>query len=114
MLGLLEVDRMQRNIESLDNREFARIVLDGSATTAARFRTYILVRTEMSLLTGMLVAAFAWLAGLQFAVGWGVIGFSLNYITFLRPFIANLFLTLRAVTQFDSWRVGLAVFDCLD
>jgi len=114
MLGLLEVDRLRRNIESLDNREFVRVVLDGSATTAARFRTYILVRTQMSLLTGLLVAAFAWFAGLQFAVEWGVIAFSLNYIPFIGPFIATLFPTLLAMTQFDSWQEVLTVFVCLN
>ena len=114
MLGLLEVDRLRRNIELLDNREFVRVVLDGSATTAARFRTYILVRTQMSLLTGLLVAAFAWFAGLQFAVEWGVIAFSLNYIPFIGPFIATLFPTLLAMTQFDSWQEVLTVFVCLN
>jgi len=53
MLGLLEVDAMRRRIEALDNREVARVVLDGSTMTAERFRTYMLVRTQMSLLTGM-------------------------------------------------------------
>ncbi len=114
MLGLLEVDRMRRNIELLDNSEVARIVLDGSAMTAARFRTYMLVRTQMSVLTGILVGAFAWLAGLQFAVEWGVIAFSLNYIPFIGPFIATLFPTLLAMTQFDSWTEVLTVFICLN
>jgi predicted PurR-regulated permease PerM len=68
----------------------------------------------MSLLTGTLVAAFAWLAGLQFAVEWGVIAFSLNYIPFIGPFIATLFPTLLAMTQFDSWQEVLTVFVCLN
>lgn len=114
MLGLLEVDRMRRNIESLHNRELARVVLDGSATTAARFRTYILVRTKMSVLTGMLVGAFAWVAGLPLAVEWGVIAYSLNYIPFIGPFIATLFPTLLAMAQFDSWQEVLTVFVCLN
>jgi AI-2 transport protein TqsA len=114
MLGLLEVDAMRRRIEALDNREAARVVLDGSAMTAERFRTYMLVRTQMSLLTGMLVGAFAWFAGLQFAVEWGVIAFSLNYIPFIGPFIATLFPTLLAMAQFDSWQEVLTVFVCLN
>ena len=68
----------------------------------------------MSLLTGLLVAAFAWFAGLQFAVEWGVIAFSLNYIPFIGPFIATLFPTLLAMTQFDSWQEVLTVFVCLN
>lgn len=114
MLGLLEVDEVRRRIEALGNREVAGILLDGSAMTAARFRTYMLVRTQMSLLTGTLVGAFAWLAGLQFVVEWGVIAFSLNYIPFIGPFIATLFPTLLAMTQFDSWQEVLTVFVCLN
>jgi len=114
VLGLLEVDDMQRKIAALDNRELARVLLDGSAATAAKFRKYILVRTQMSAITGLLVGIFAWIAGLQFAVEWGVIAFALNYIPFVGPFIATLFPTLLAMTQFDSWQAVLAVFVCLN
>jgi predicted PurR-regulated permease PerM len=114
ILGLLEVDDMRRKIEALDNREAARVLLDGSTATAARFRKYILVRTQMSAMTGLLVGAFAWITGLQFAVEWGMIAFTLNYIPFIGPFIATLFPTLLAMTQFDSWQAVLGVFVCLN
>ena len=114
ILGLLEVDDIRRKIEALDNRETARVLLDGSAATAARFRKYILVRTQMSAMTGLLVGAFAWITGLQFAVEWGMIAFTLNYIPFIGPFIATLFPTLLAMTQFDSWQAVLGVFVCLN
>ena len=55
ILGLLEVDDMRRKVEVLDNREAARVIRDGTAATAARFRKYILVRTKMSAVTGLLV-----------------------------------------------------------
>jgi hypothetical protein len=45
-----------------------------------------------------------WIAGLQFAVEWGVIAFALNYIPFIGPFIATLFPTLLAMTQFSTWK----------
>jgi AI-2 transport protein TqsA len=102
ILGLLEVDDMRR------------VLLDGSAATAAKFRKYILVRTGMSLITGLLVGAFAWITGLQFAIEWGVIAFALNYIPFIGPFIATLFPTLLAMTQFNSWQAVLGVFACLN
>ena len=114
ILGLLEVDDMRRKIEALDNREAARVLLDGSTATAARFRKYILVRTQMSAMTGLLVGAFAWITGLQFAVEWGMIAFTLNYIPFIGPFVATLFPTLLAMTQFDSWQAVLGVFVCLN
>src|SRR5256885_332784 len=114
MLGLLEVDNVKQKIERLDNRTAARLLLDGSAATAAKFRRYLLVRTQMSAVTGLLVGAFAWVAGLPFAFEWGVIAFVLNYIPFIGPFVATLFPTLLAMTQFESWPAVLGVFVCLN
>ena len=67
ILGLLEVDEIRRKIQALNNREVARVLLDGSAATAVKFRKYLLIRTQMSALTGLFVGLFAWVAGLQFA-----------------------------------------------
>jgi AI-2 transport protein TqsA len=114
ILGLLEVDDIRRKIEGLDNREAARVLLDGSAATAKKFRKYLVVRTQMSAMTGLLVGAFAAVTGLPFAIEWGVIAFVLNYIPFIGPFIATLFPTLLAMTQFDSWQAVLGVFICLN
>jgi predicted PurR-regulated permease PerM len=114
VLGLLEVDDMRRKIEALDNRDAARVLLDGGAATAIKCRKYILVRTQMSAMTGLLVGTFAWITGLHFAVEWGVIAFVLNYIPFIGPFIATLFPTLLAMTQFESWQAVLGAFVCLN
>jgi AI-2 transport protein TqsA len=114
ILGLLEVDDMRRKIEALGNREAARVLLDGGAATAARFRKYMLVRTQMSAMTGLLVGIFAWITGLPFAIEWAGIAFTLNYIPFVGPFIATLFPTLLAMTQFDSWQAVLGIFVCLN
>lgn len=110
ILGLLEVGEIRRKIEALGNREVARVLLDGSAATAVKFRKYLLVRTQMSALTGLFVGLFAWVAGLQFAAEWGVIAFVLNYVPFIGPFVATLFPTLLAMTHFGSWQAILAVF----
>ena len=75
------------------NRNAARVILDGSAATAVKIRKYMLVRTQMSVVTGVLVGLFALVAGLQFAAEWGVIAFALNYIPFIGPFVATLFPT---------------------
>jgi AI-2 transport protein TqsA len=114
ILGLLEIDAIRRKIEALGNRNAARVLLDGSAATAVKFRKYMLVRTQMSAMTGLLVGAFAWITGLQFAAEWGVIAFVLNYIPFVGPFIATLFPTLLAMTQFGSWQAVLGAFICLN
>jgi AI-2 transport protein TqsA len=113
-LGLLEVENMRRRIEMLGNPDVSRVLLDGCAATAAKFRKYMVVRTQMSAITGLLVGVFAWTAGLPFAFEWGVIAFALNYIPFVGPFIATLFPTLLAMTQFGSWQAVLGIFACLN
>jgi AI-2 transport protein TqsA len=114
ILGLLEVDDFHRKIRALSNRDAARILLESGAATAVKFRKYLLVRTQMSVLTGLFVGLFAWITGLQFAAEWGVIAFALNYIPFIGPFIATLFPTLLAMTHFDTWQAVLGTFICLN
>src|SRR2546429_289349 len=59
-------------------------------------------------------AMVTWVDGLPFAFEWGVIAFVLNYIPFIGPFVATLFPTLLAMTQFESWPAVLGVFVCLN
>jgi AI-2 transport protein TqsA len=110
MLGLLEVDDVRRKVQALKNRDAARILIDAAAATAVKFRKYMLVRTQMSVVTGLLVWGLAWVTGLQFAAEWGVIAFVLNYIPFIGPFIATLFPTLVEMTQFSTWQAVLGIF----
>lgn len=114
ILGLLEVEDACGRLRALGNSEAAGVVLNGSAATAEKLRKYLLVRTVMSVLTGLLVGILAWAAGLQFAVEWGVIAFALNYIPFIGPFIATVFPTLIAMTQFETWQAVVAIFACLN
>lgn len=110
MLGLLEVGDVRRKILALDNQETARRLIDATAATARKFRKYMLVRTLMSVVTGLLVWALAWSTGLQFAAEWGIIAFVLNYIPFIGPFIATLFPTLVEMAQFSTWQAVLGIF----
>ena len=114
VLALLEVDDMRLKVEALHNREAARVLLRGCEAAAAKFRRYMVVRTQMSAITGLLVGSFAWIVGLQFPIEWGVIAFALNYIPFVGAFIATLFPTLLAMTQFHSWQAILGIFLCLN
>jgi predicted PurR-regulated permease PerM len=114
VLGLIEIDDFRKRIDRLENRTAARVLLQGSAATAGKFRRYLLVRTQMSIVTGVLVGLFAAVAGLPFAFEWGVIAFVLNYIPFVGPFIATLFPTLLAMTQFESWPAVFGIFACLN
>ncbi len=114
ILMLMEVEDAKRKVSVFLKPDAARLVIGASADTARKFRKYMIVRTQMSVVTGALVAAFAYAAGLQFALEWGVIAFALNYIPFIGPFIATLFPTLLAMAQFASWEAVLGVFLCLN
>jgi predicted PurR-regulated permease PerM len=114
ILGLLEVEDVAAKLRAPGAGEFGRVLLTGGAETAAKLRKYMLVRSWMSVTTGLLVWAFAALVGLSLAAEWGVIAFALNYIPFIGPFIATLFPTLFAMAQFESWQMAVVVFACLN
>jgi AI-2 transport protein TqsA len=114
ILGLMEVEDLGRKARTFAGPETSRILLEASAATASKIRRYMGVRTLMSVATGVLVGTFAWIAGLQFALEWGVIAFALNYIPFIGPFIATLFPTLLAMAQFATWQAVVGVFVCLN
>ena len=114
MLGLLEMDDARRKLQSWRHGKLGQALLSGGAITAIKLRRYMLVRTLMSVATGLLVWAFAWLAGLPLAPEWGVMAFALNFIPFIGPFIATVLPTLFAVAQFENWQMALFVFACLN
>jgi AI-2 transport protein TqsA len=114
LLGLLEVDDAYLKLRGWPYGSMGEVLGRGGAKTAVKLRRYMLVRTLMSAVTGLLVWAFAWLAGLPLAVEWGVIAFALNFIPFIGPFIATVFPTVFAIAQFDSWQMALLVFACLN
>ncbi|MDB5652012.1 MAG: hypothetical protein JWL62_3532 [Hyphomicrobiales bacterium] len=114
ILGLLEVEDFGLKVRTMRNRDTGTLLLRGSASTAAKLRRYMLVRSAMSVITGLLVWAFASVVGLPLAQEWGFIAFSLNYIPFLGPLVATVFPTLFAMTQFGSWQAVVAVFACLN
>jgi len=114
LLGLLEVGDMRSKIAAMRNRDAARVLADGTAAMAVKIRKYMWVRTQMSVLTGLLVWLFTWSIGLQFSVEWGIIAFALNYIPFIGPFIATMFPTMLSLIQFGSWEYALFVFAMLN
>jgi len=114
MIGLLEVDDIRRKVQALPNQQVAHFLIDATAATAVKFRKYLVVRTQMSIVTGLLVWALAWITGLQFAAEWGIIAFVLNYIPFVGPLIATLFPALLEMTQFSTWQAVLGIFIALN
>lgn len=107
ILGLLEVDAASHKLEG-------RPLLGSFRTIAAKFQRFMLVRSLMSISTGIAIWAFTSLVGLELATAWGVIGFVLNYIPVIGPFVATVLPTLFAIMQFDSWQTPATIFLCLN
>lgn len=114
ILGLLEVEQAAAQLSSLkDRKPGAQCVLTGLALSAEKLRRYMLVRSFASVLTGLLVYAFAYWMGLDLAAEWGVIAFVLNYIPFIGPLIATIFPTAVGLLQFGSWEAVVTIFAVL-
>lgn len=114
LLGLLEVNDARARLRTWRHGPLGAVLLKGGSSAASKLRRYMLVRAQMSAITGLLVWGFAWLAGLPLALEWGVIAFALNFIPFIGPFIATMFPTVFAVAQFASWPAAVAIFACLN
>jgi AI-2 transport protein TqsA len=112
-LGLLEVDIMRRKIEHLGDSQFQKSLLIAGQEIAAKFQKYMLVRSAMSALTGVVVWSFALIVGIELATAWGVIAFVLNYIPFIGALLATVFPTIFVLVQSESWQLAIAVFACL-
>jgi predicted PurR-regulated permease PerM len=110
ILGLLEVEPLQRRLRRLGDGTVGAPAIDTVAEIAARLQTYMLVRLGMSVLTGLAFWIFAAVDGLELQREWGVIAFVLNFIPFIGSFVATLLPTLFAAAQFESISAALVVF----
>jgi predicted PurR-regulated permease PerM len=110
MIGLLEVEDFNRRLLSPAVQPIGERILRANREIGAKLRRFMIVRTFASVLTGLIVWAFAFTAGLELAAAWGAIAFALNYIPFLGPLIATVFPTLFAIAQFESWQMAVVVF----
>jgi AI-2 transport protein TqsA len=110
LLGVMEVEDFERRIIRIHNPAARNLLLDGSRETARKLRRYMVIRTIMSLVTGVAVWLFTSAFGLPLAKEWGAIAFVLNYIPFVGPLMATLLPAAFALIQFDLWQSALAIF----
>ncbi len=110
LLGLAETEEFRSRIKQLKNQSAANRFLQASRSAAAKIRFYMLLRGVMSLATGSLVWLLTRLIGLPFSETWGFVAFILNFIPFLGPLVATLFITAFAFTHLADWQWVLALF----
>jgi AI-2 transport protein TqsA len=114
MLGLLEVGDVGRKLRRFKAGSIGQAFLIGSGETGAKLRRYMLVRTLMSIMTGVLVWGLTYSAGLSLSAEWGVIAFALNYIPVIGPLFATVLPTLFAIAQFETWQAAVLIFVLLN
>ncbi|MGH2343404.1 AI-2E family transporter [Segnochrobactraceae bacterium EtOH-i3] len=107
ILGLLEVGVSRAKLVSLSRNPAAANFLAACEEIAKKLRRYMIVRTVISILTGVLVWLFGWAIGLDLAEEWGMIAFVLNYIPFIGPVIATVLPTIFALVQFEAWQTAV-------
>ncbi|WP_444679112.1 AI-2E family transporter [Halomonas sp. E19] len=109
ILGLLEASAFQHRLPHALGADAADRLLRAFHILGWKFRRYMLVRTAVSVLTGLLTWLFALMAGLDFAITWGILAFALNYIPFIGSILAVFPPVLFAIVQFESWQTPALV-----
>lgn len=110
IMGLVETEDFQNHIAKLQDQETSRRLLTASQSIGRKFRKYMIVRTIASIATGVAVAGFALLMGLELAVAWGILAFALNYLPYIGALIVTVLPAFFALVQFDSWQSAMFVF----
>jgi AI-2 transport protein TqsA len=79
-------------------------------TIIHRVNRYLLVKTAVSAVTGLMVWGIAMIAGLDLAVALGVLTFILNYIPNVGSIVATILVALVAYVQVGELGPALAIF----
>ena len=90
MLALMETGNFRERLALASKQAKGPDFAEVGEAIAAKIRKYMIVRTQMSALTGFAVWAWAHFSGLELAPAWGIIAFIVNYIPFIGSFIATL------------------------
>jgi AI-2 transport protein TqsA len=69
---------------------------------------YMVIKTVISIITGILIALFLWILGIDYPLLWGLLAFALNYIPNIGSILAGMPAVLLALIQFGLLR-GLIV-----
>jgi hypothetical protein len=92
-----------------DPRRAARVDRMFQSITRTVHR-YIVIKTVVSILTGVLVYIVMVAFGLEFAETWALLTVFLNFIPNIGSIIATAIPTLAALVQFDNWTPVLLLF----
>lgn len=107
LLGLIETRSFGSKVQRLPAGTKLQLA---AVEIGQKFRRYMLVRTFVSIVTGVLTWAFALIIGLELALTWGMIAFVLNYIPFVGSILAIVPPVLFAAVQSGDWSFSILTF----
>lgn len=90
-----------------------RELVEAIGSVAASTQRYLAVKTAISLATGLLIAGWTWMLGLEFPLVWGLVAFFLNYIPVVGSIIAAVPACLLALAQLGPARAGFVLLGYL-
>jgi AI-2 transport protein TqsA len=99
LLMLIETTSWRRKTEAVLHRRQTAALLGTVPAVAQKVRQFVLIRTVLGAVSGLLAAAWLWVLGVDFAVFWGVLFFLLNYLPNIGSIIAGIPPTVLAFIQ---------------
>jgi AI-2 transport protein TqsA len=99
LLMLIEASSWRRKTEVALRRRHTAAVLGTVPAVAQKVRWFMLIRTVVGVVSGLLATTWLWLLGVDFAPFWGVLFFLLNYLPNIGSIIAGLPPTVLAFVQ---------------
>jgi predicted PurR-regulated permease PerM len=105
---LAELGGLQERIENAFDRERASQIQEVLGRINASITQYIVVKTLMGLLSGVLTAVVLLFFGVDYAVLWGIIAFLFNYIPYLGSILATILPVVLSLVQYQD--LGRSLF----
>jgi AI-2 transport protein TqsA len=99
LLMLIEASSWRRKTEVALRRRHPAAVLEIMPAVARKVRWFMLIRTLVGIVSGLLATTWLWLLGVDFAPFWGVLFFLLNYLPNIGSIIAGIPPTVLAFVQ---------------
>jgi predicted PurR-regulated permease PerM len=96
IFGMIEANEFPAKLRTAFE---GRVAMSRFTPVLLEVQHYLAIKTAVSLATGLLVGIWTWLAGLDFAVTWGLLAFALNFVPSIGSIIAAIPAVLLALVQ---------------
>ncbi len=110
---LLGRDQMRIKSENIFSQQTHLKLIGIFENISSQTQKYLLIKTLVSMITGLLVVLILFLFGVEFPLVWGLLTFLFNFIPNLGSLIATVLPLLFATIQFESLTLVIWIGICL-